>query len=151
MDLNALYQSIILDHNRRPRNFRELADADRRQEGRNPMCGDELTIWLKMDGDRIEDVSFIGSGCAISKASASIMTTAVKGKTRAEASALFDRFHGLVTGSPSGRPDDPELGSLAAFSGVSRFPVRVKCASLAWHALRAALRGDGDVPSSEQQ
>ena len=150
MDLNALYQSIILDHNRRPRNFRELTDADRRSEGRNPMCGDELTVWLKMDGDRIEDVSFMGSGCAISKASASIMTTAVKGKTRAEASALFDRFHDLVTGVPSA-PTDADLGSLAAFSGVSRFPVRVKCASLAWHALRAALRGDGDVASTERQ
>jgi nitrogen fixation protein NifU and related proteins len=151
MDLSALYQSIILDHNRRPRNFRELADADRRSEGRNPMCGDELTVWLKMAGDRIEDVSFIGSGCAISKASASIMTTAVKGKTRAEASELFERFHDLVTGKPSTLPDDPSLGSLAAFSGVSRFPVRVKCASLAWHALRAALKGDGDATSTERQ
>src|SRR5687768_11602327 len=151
MDLTALYQSIILDHNRRPRNFRELTGADGQSQGRNPLCGDEVTVWLKMDGDRIEDVSFVGSGCAISKASASIMTTTVKGKTRAEASALFERFHDLVTGSASARPDDPELGSLAAFSGVSRFPVRVKCASLAWHALRAALRGDGDVPSGEQQ
>jgi nitrogen fixation NifU-like protein len=151
MDLNALYQSIILDHNRRPRNYRELADADRRSEGRNPLCGDEVTVWLKMDGDRIEDASFIGSGCAISKASASIMTTAVKGKTRAEASALFDRFHDLVTGNASARPEDPALGSLAAFSGVSRFPVRVKCASLAWHAMRAALRGEGDVAITERQ
>jgi nitrogen fixation NifU-like protein len=151
MDLSALYQSIILDHNRRPRNFRELADADRRSEGRNPMCGDELTVWLKMDGDRIEDVSFVGSGCAISKASASIMTTTVKGKTREEASALFERFHDLVTGSPAAHPEDPTLGSLAAFSGVSRFPVRVKCASLAWHALRAALKGDADTTSTERQ
>jgi nitrogen fixation NifU-like protein len=151
MDLNSLYQSIILDHNRRPRNFRELTDADGRSDGRNPLCGDELTVWLKMDGDRIEDVSFVGSGCAISKASASIMTTTVKGKTRAEASALFERFHDLVTGSPSARPDDPSLGQLAAFSGVSRFPVRVKCASLAWHALRAALRGDGNAISTERQ
>jgi nitrogen fixation NifU-like protein len=151
VDLNALYQSIILDHNRRPRNFRELTDADRRSEGRNPLCGDELTVWLKMEGDRIEDVSFVGSGCAISKASASIMTTTVKGKTRAEASALFERFHDLVTGSPAARPDDPALGQLAAFSGVSRFPVRVKCASLAWHALRAALRGDGGAVSTERQ
>jgi nitrogen fixation NifU-like protein len=149
MDLNALYQSIILDHNRRPRNFRELADADRRSDGRNPLCGDEVTVWLKMDGDRIEDVSFIGTGCAISKASASIMTTSVKGKTRDEASALFERFHDLVTGKAA-RPDDPTLGQLAAFSGVSRFPVRVKCASLAWHALRAALRGDGDAVSTDR-
>ena len=151
MDLSALYQSIILDHNRRPRNFRELADADRRSEGRNPLCGDELTVWVKMDGDRIEDVSFVGSGCAISKASASIMTTSVKGKTRAEASALFETFHDLVTGGPTARPDDPALGQLAAFSGVSRFPVRVKCASLAWHALRAALRGDGDAVTTDRQ
>jgi nitrogen fixation NifU-like protein len=150
MDLNALYQSIILDHNRRPRNFRELADADRRSEGRNPLCGDELTVWLKMDGDRIEDVSFIGTGCAISKASASIMTTSVKGKTRDEASALFERFHDLVTGKAT-PPDDPTLGQLAAFSGVSRFPMRVKCASLAWHAMRAALRGDGQAVSTESQ
>jgi nitrogen fixation NifU-like protein len=151
MDLNELYQSIILDHNRRPRNFRELTDASRRSEGRNPLCGDELTVWLKMEGDRIEDVSFVGSGCAISKASASIMTTTVKGKTRAEASALFERFHDLVTGSPAARPDDPALGQLTAFSGVSRFPLRVKCASLAWHALRAALRGDGEAVSTERQ
>lgn len=150
MDLTSLYQSIILDHNRRPRNFRELTDADGRSEGRNPLCGDELTVWLKMDGERIEDVSFIGSGCAISKASASIMTTSVKGKTRAEAVALFERFHDLVTGRPSTPPDDPALGQLAAFSGVSRFPVRVKCASLAWHALRAALRGEGNAVSTER-
>jgi nitrogen fixation NifU-like protein len=149
MDLNALYQSIILDHNRRPRNFRELADADRRSEGRNPLCGDELTVWIKMDGDRIADVSFIGTGCAISKASASIMTTTVKGKTREEASALFERFHDLVTGKPTAQPNDPPLGQLAAFSGVSRFPMRVKCASLAWHAMRSALRGDGDAVSTE--
>ena len=115
------------------------------------MCGDELTVWLKLDGDLIEDVSFVGSGCAISKASASIMTTAVKGKTREEASALFERFHDLVTGSPAARPDDPTLGSLAAFSGVSRFPVRVKCASLAWHALRAALKSDGDATNTERR
>lgn len=151
MDLSSLYQSIILDHNRRPRNFRELTDADRRSEGRNPLCGDEVTVWLKMEGDRIEDVSFVGSGCAISKASASIMTMTVKGKTRAEASALFERFHDLVTGSQGTPPDDPALGQLAAFSGVARFPVRVKCASLAWHALRAALRGDGEAISTERQ
>lgn len=151
MDLTSLYQSIILDHNRRPRNFRELADADRRTEGRNPLCGDELTVWLKMSGDRIDDVTFMGSGCAISKASASMMTTAVKGKTRSEATALFERFHDLVTGHAGAQPEDPALGQLAAFSGVSRFPLRVKCASLAWHALRAALRGDQDGVSTERQ
>ncbi|MGQ0715580.1 MAG: Fe-S cluster assembly sulfur transfer protein SufU [Gemmatimonadaceae bacterium] len=151
MDLTALYQSIILDHNRRPRNFRELADADRRTEGRNPLCGDELTVWLRMSGDRIDDVTFMGSGCAISKASASMMTTAVKGKTRAEATALFDRFHDLVTGTgATAAVDDKTLGQLAAFSGVSRFPMRVKCASLAWHALKAGLRGEGDAVSTER-
>lgn len=150
MDLTALYQSIILDHNRRPRNFRELADADRRTEGRNPLCGDELTVWVKMSDDRIDDVTFMGSGCAISKASASMMTTAVKGKTRSEATALFERFHDLVTGSATTRAEDPALGQLAAFSGVSRFPMRVKCASLAWHALRAALGGDASAVSTER-
>ena len=151
MDLSSLYQSIILDHNRRPRNFRELTDADRRSEGRNPLCGDQLTVWLKMSGDRIEDASFMGSGCAISKASASMMTAAVKGKTRSEASELFDRFHDLVTGNATARPDDPALGQFAAFSGVSRFPLRVKCASLAWHALKAALEGDQGAVSTERQ
>jgi nitrogen fixation protein NifU and related proteins len=149
--LTALYQSIILDHNRRPRNFGEMPDATRKSEGRNPLCGDEMTLWVKLADDRIEDVSFVGTGCAISKASASIMTTAVKGKTRPEATALFDRFHALVTGSPEARTDDSSLGSLAAFSGVSRFPMRVKCASLPWHALRAALRGDADLVSTERQ
>jgi nitrogen fixation protein NifU and related proteins len=151
MDLTALYQSIILDHNRRPRNFRELADADRRVEGQNPLCGDQLTVWLKMSGDRIEDASFVGSGCAISKASASMMTSAVKGKTRTEATQLFDRFHELVTGKATAQPDDPALGQLAAFSGVSRFPLRVKCASLAWHALKTALNGGESAVSTERQ
>jgi nitrogen fixation NifU-like protein len=151
MDLSSLYQSLILDHNRRPRNFRELADADRRSEGRNPLCGDQLTVWVKMSGDRIEDASFMGSGCAISKASASMMTAAVKGKTRAEASELFDRFHDLVTGHATASLEDPALGQLAAFSGVSRFPLRVKCASLAWHALRAALDGGHGAVSTERQ
>ena len=151
MDLSSLYQSLILDHNRRPRNFRELADADRRSEGRNPLCGDQLTVWVKMAGDRIEDASFIGSGCAISKASASMMTAAIKGKTRAEASELFDRFHDLVTGQATANLDDPALGQLAAFSGVSRFPLRVKCASLAWHALKAALGGEQGAVSTERQ
>jgi nitrogen fixation NifU-like protein len=136
--LEELYQSVILDHNRRPRNHRAMDVADARAEGRNPLCGDEVTVWLRMDGDTIADVSFKGVGCAISRASASIMTTAVKGKTVAEAEALFDRFHGLVTGAKGDR--SPELGSLEVFAGVSRFPVRVKCASLSWHTLRSALR-----------
>jgi nitrogen fixation protein NifU and related proteins len=142
-DLTELYQSIILDHNRRPRNFGELAGADRRAEGRNPLCGDHVTVWLRLDGERIADVRFSGSGCAISKASASLMTTTVKGKTVPEAEALFERVHDLVTGHGPGVADDPELRSLAALGGVSRFPIRVKCASLAWHALRAALHQPG--------
>lgn len=148
-DLQALYQSIILDHNRRPRNYGAPAVVDApgtsQADGRNPLCGDELTVWCTVDGEaRIADVRFTGSGCAISKASASIMTAAVKGKSRAEADLLFARFHDLVTGKPDASADgDTKLGSLAAFSGVSRFPARVKCASLAWHTLRAALtRGD---------
>jgi len=157
--LEELYQSVILDHNRRPRNFGELEGASAKAEGKNPLCGDEVTVWVRMDGDLIADVRFRGVGCAISRASASIMTAAVKGKTRAEAARLFDRFHDLVTGrvavSPTGDepagtlppPPSPSvpggeggLGSLEAFSGVSRFPIRVKCASLSWHTLRSALR-----------
>ena len=136
-ELDELYQSIILDHNRRPRNFRVMEDASTHAEGKNPLCGDQLTIWLKLDGDVISDVSFQGSGCAISKASASLMTAAIKGKSRDEAEAMFNKFHGVVTGA---HPEDAEaLGSLKALGGVSRFPLRVKCASLAWHAMHAAL------------
>ena len=144
--LEELYQSVILDHNRRPRNHREMEAADARAEGRNPLCGDEVTVWLRLEGDRIADVSFKGVGCAISRASASIMTTAVKGRTIADAERLFERFHDLVTGQRPGQPADVRatdagtLGSLEVFSGVSRFPVRVKCASLSWHTLRSALR-----------
>jgi len=145
-DLGELYQSVILDHNRSPRNFGELPDATRRAEGRNPLCGDELTVWLRTDeAGRIEAVSFIGDGCAISKASASLMTQAVKGRTRDEALELFDRFHHLVTGTLP--PDTPReaLGKLAVFGGVSEFPIRVKCASLAWHTMKAALERGGAV------
>jgi nitrogen fixation protein NifU and related proteins len=138
-DLEELYQSIILDHNRRPQNFRAMPAASAHADGVNPMCGDQLTVWLKMNGDVVEDVSFQGSGCAISKASASLMTQVMKGKTRAEAGKVFDSFHALVTGHGGG----DELGSLKAFSGVSRFPLRVKCATLAWHALRSALGDAG--------
>ena len=133
-DLTDLYQEVILDHNRRPRNFGEMPGADRRREGRNPLCGDELTLWLKLDGDTIADVSFVGKGCAISKASASIMTTLVKGKTRGEAEAMFETFHAMVTGRGTEAPK-----SMQVFAGVAQFPVRVKCASLAWHALHSAL------------
>lgn len=138
--LSELYQNVILEHNRSPRNYREMADADRSAEGNNPLCGDQVTVWIRMEGDVIGDVSFRGAGCAISKASASLMTAAVKGKTRQEADALFQRFHQLVTGTlPSGQAET--LGKLAVFSGVSGFPVRVKCASLSWHTLRTALEG----------
>jgi nitrogen fixation NifU-like protein len=144
-DLDELYQSIILDHNRRPQNFRAMPGATAHAEGVNPMCGDQLTVWLRLDGDRVDDVSFQGSGCAISKASASLMTQAIKGKTRAEAEALFERVHALVTGHRDATP----MGALEALSGISRFPLRVKCASLAWHAMRAALGGATGAVSTD--
>ena len=139
-ELSDLYQEVILDHNRRPRNFRTIDDASRRQEGYNPLCGDRLTLYLTLDGDRIRDVAFQGTGCAISKASASLMTEALKGKTIGEARALFARFHEMVTSSPD--TEGPEIGKLAVLAGVREFPTRVKCASLAWHTLNAAVAGD---------
>lgn len=139
-DLQELYQSVILDHNRKPRNFGALEGANRTAEGKNPLCGDHVQVELHVDGDVISDIHFTGQGCAISKASASLMTAAVKGKTRAEAEALFQRFHALVTGHDANGGKD--LGQLVVFSSVSRFPVRVKCASLAWHTLKAALADD---------
>ena len=147
--LAELYQNVILEHNRSPRNFRVMENPDRQAAGNNPMCGDSLTVWLRLDGDTIRDVSFHGMGCAISRASASLMTATVKGKSRREAEAVFERFHRLVTGT--GAPEDTEtLGKLAVFSGVSAYPTRVKCASLPWHALKAALSADTptDVRSS---
>jgi nitrogen fixation NifU-like protein len=147
-DLSSLYQEVILDHSKRPRNFRALVDADHHAEGYNPLCGDKVSIYVHLVDDRIADISFEGSGCAISTASASILTETLKGKTRAEAEALFGAFHNLVTGHPvpSGAP---ALGKLAVFSGVSEFPVRVKCASLAWHTLHNALAGSAAVASTE--
>ena len=145
-DLGDLYQELILDHNKTPRNFRVMPTADRRAEGNNPLCGDHFTIYLSLDGDTIRDISFEGAGCAISKASASMMTQALKGKTRAEAQKLFDGFHSLVTGHPSA---GSELGKLTVFSGVSEFPVRVKCATLAWHTLLSALHDDKQPVSTE--
>jgi nitrogen fixation NifU-like protein len=138
-ELSALYQDVILEHNRSPRNFRAMEDGARHAEGRNPLCGDHITVWVKLDGDVVSDVSFQGSGCAISKASASLMTTAVKGKPRAEVERLFEGFHGVVTGAIPAEAARERLGKLAVFSGISEFPVRVKCATLSWHALRAAL------------
>jgi nitrogen fixation protein NifU and related proteins len=145
-DLRELYQQVILDHNKNPRNFRELPEATRKVEGDNPLCGDHYTIYVELDGERIKDVAFTGSGCAISKASASVMSSTVKGKSRQEAEALFQMFHGMVTGQ---RPDPETLGRLAAFSGVSEFPARVKCASLPWHTLHSALAGEEVSVSTE--
>ena len=146
-DLQDLYQSIILDHNRRPKNYGALEGATSRAEGRNPLCGDEVAVELKLARDAIEDVRFTASGCAVSRAAASIMTQAVKGKSRDEVDRLFTQFHALVTGKLKPTPQEARtLGEMAAFSGVSRFPVRVKCASMPWHTLQAALRGDGTVP-----
>jgi nitrogen fixation NifU-like protein len=141
-DLDALYQEIILDHNRRPRNYGELAGAEKTVAGRNPLCGDEMTLWVKVEEDRIAEARFVAQGCAVSKASASLMTTAVKGKTREEAEQLFERVHKLVTGKLS-EEERRGMGPLAALGGVSKFPIRVKCASLPWHALRKALDGSG--------
>ena len=148
-ELRDLYQEVILEHSKAPRNFRAQAAANHKAEGYTPLCGDRFTVYLTLAGDRIQDISFQGSGCAISKASASMMTQSLKGKTVAEAEKLFERFHDMVTGH--GQPGGPEaeLGKLAVFSGVSEFPVRVKCASLAWHTLQAALEGKQEAVSTE--
>jgi nitrogen fixation NifU-like protein len=146
-ELRELYQEVILDHAKRPRNFREIEAPTAKADGYNPLCGDRATVYLKLEGDRVADASFKGAGCSISTASASLMTDALKGKTRAEAEALFDRFHRLVTSDPSRAAENaaPELGKLAVFAGVCEFPVRVKCASLAWHTMKAALDGRGSA------
>ncbi|MEX0736911.1 MAG: SUF system NifU family Fe-S cluster assembly protein [Bacteroidota bacterium] len=148
-ELRSLYQEIILEHNKNPRNFRVMADADVVLDGYNPLCGDHYTVYLRMEGEVLRDVSFKGSGCAISKASASVMSTMVKGKTRQEAERLFDRFHALVTGKPDQSVNLDEIGSMAAFAGVSEFPARVKCASLAWHTLHAALENKQEAITTE--
>jgi nitrogen fixation NifU-like protein len=150
-ELRELYQEVILDHSKRPRNFRALPEANRRAEGFNPVCGDKATVFVRLEGDVVKDVTFKGAGCSISTASASMMTETVKGKTRAEAEALFTRFHDLITGDPTraGEGAAPELGKLAAFSGVCEFPVRVKCAALPWQTLKAALQGEGEPVSTE--
>lgn len=149
-DLKALYQEVILDHTKRPHNRRAIEGAER-AEGYNPLCGDKVTIYVRMDGDRLSDVSFQGSGCAISTASASILTDTLKGKTRAEAQGLFEVFLDLVTGKAEGNGKLPpaQLGKLAVFSGVSEFPARVKCATLAWHTLMSALSGSREVATTE--
>lgn len=148
-DLRDLYQEVVIDHSRRPRNFRKMERPDRAVEGFNPLCGDKLVLYVKLNDRLIEDISFEGSGCAISKASASMMTAAVKGKSKAEAQELFQQFHTLITEGPEGPVKREQLGKLAALGGVSEFPARVKCASLAWHTLRAALEGRNEAISTE--
>ena len=147
MDLKELYRDVILDHNRKPRNFGHLENADGQAEGHNPLCGDHLTLSVRMDGERIEDIRFEGKGCAISTASASLMTEAVKGRDRAAVRALFDKVHALLT--QPGASADGSLGKLAALSGVREFPARVKCASLCWHTLNAALTDGAASVSTE--
>ena len=141
-ELSDLYQDTILEHNKNPRNFRAIEGADREADGNNPLCGDALRVYVKMDGDTVSDVAFKGSGCAISKASASMMTQTVKGKTRDEAEKLFEEFHSMVTGGLDVETEENHLGKLKIFAGVLEFPARVKCASLSWHTLNAALHGE---------
>ncbi len=149
MELKDLYQDVIVDHNRNPRNFRKIADATSVQEGFNPLCGDKLTVYLKLDGDRIRDLSFEASGCAISMASASLMSEALKGKTMVEAELLFEKMHALLTIEDQNR-DLESLGKLAALSGVRQYPSRVKCATLCWHTLKNALEHPGTQPVSTE-
>jgi len=149
-ELSDLYQEVILEHSKAPRNYRRPAGANQEAEGYNPLCGDHFTVFLDMEGDAIRDVGFQGSGCAISRASASMMTQSLKGKTRAEAERLFAQFHDLVTGKPGASADGSELGKLAVFSGVSKYPARVKCASLAWHTLQSALEGSQKPVTTEE-
>jgi nitrogen fixation NifU-like protein len=148
-ELRELYQSVILDHNKRPRNFRQPEGANRVADGYNPLCGDKLTVFLRFEDGVVADVGFEGSGCAISKASASLMTESVKGKTANDVNALFEGFHALVTADPSAEIEANDLGKLAVFGGVREFPVRVKCATLAWHTLKSALAGAGEVAKTE--
>jgi nitrogen fixation NifU-like protein len=144
--IQDLYQEVILDHSKRPRNFHELPGATRNVEGYNPLCGDKLKLFVKLDGETVQDISFVGAGCAISTASASLMTEWVKGKSRQEVVQMMERFHDLLT---TDKPAAAGLGKLAVFSGVREFPVRVKCATLAWHTLKSALTGAGEVVSTE--
>ena len=148
-DLRDLYQETILEHSKSPRNYRKLEAANRTAEGYNPLCGDHFTLYVDVQGDAIRDIGFQGSGCAISKASASMMTQSVKGRSKAEAQQLFRQFHELVTNQASPNGDKEKLGKLTVFSGVSEFPVRVKCATLAWHTLQAALEGTQQPVSTE--
>ena len=144
-ELSDLYQEVILEHNKNPRNFREIADADQYADGKNPLCGDALRVYVDFEGDTVKDVAFKGSGCAISKASASIMTQVVKGKSKQEAESLFDEFHRMVLGELDEEAEENSLGKLKIFAGVREFPARVKCASLSWHTLNAALHGEDEI------
>ncbi len=144
-EINELYQEVILDHNKNPRNFREMESATNTADGHNPLCGDALKVYVEMEDEKVKDVAFLGSGCAISKASASIMTQTVKGKSREEAEKMFDEFHRMVTGELDEETDENSLGKLKIFAGVREFPARVKCASLSWHTLHAALHGEEEV------
>ena len=148
-ELRDLYQEVILEHSKAPRNFRQLQSANHHAEGFNPLCGDRLTVYVQLDGDSIRDISFQGSGCAISKASASMMTQSVKGRTKQEVAALFENFRRLVTGQSDTSNNQPDLGKLTVFSGVSEYPVRAKCATLPWHTLRAALQDEAQTVSTE--
>jgi len=148
-DLRDLYQEMILDHSKRPRNFGELPGANRQAEGYNPLCGDRETVYLQLEGDLLKDVRFRGAGCAISTASASMMTERVKGKTRDETEAIFEKFHDLLTRETGTASEGPALGKLEVFSGVREYPVRIKCATLPWHTLKAALNGDAETVSTE--
>ena len=149
-DVRELYQQLIVDHSKSPRNCRVIEGADSSAEGYNPLCGDHVTLFVKLEGDRVKDISFQGNGCAISTASASLLTEVLKGKTRAETEALFSSFHDLVTGHGAETdPSGPALGKLKVFAGVSEFPVRVKCATLVWHTLRAALNHKSEQVTTE--
>ncbi len=148
-DLRELYNDMILEHAKSPRNYRALGEGSLHRDGHNPLCGDRVTVYVQLDGDVVKDVAFQGQGCAVSKASASIMTQILKGKTRAEAEELFTAFHDLLTGKLDAEAEEERLGKLIAFKDVSKFPVRVKCATLAWHTLHAALHGEAKDVSTE--
>ncbi len=147
-DLTDLYQQVILDHSKSPRNYRKLDNANRTAQGHNPLCGDNVTLYLQMDGEVIRDIGFVGSGCAISKASASLLTESVKGKTKAEVKGLFDKVHAMIT---TGENPGSDMGKLAVFAGVHKFPARVKCAILPWHAVMAAVEGKAEPVTTESE
>jgi nitrogen fixation protein NifU and related proteins len=150
-DLRELYQQVILDHNKSPRNFRKPEEFNHDAEGYNPLCGDKIHVYLLMENDKIKDISFQGSGCAISKASASLMSSILKGKGKEEAEQFFERFHDLITGKLGDEPSIEDLGRLAVFAGVKEFPARVKCASLAWHTMISALREENEIVNTENE